>query len=132
MPNANPQRAAFVTPGKLYVAEYFRETVRPVVLGAAPPFTLAPEIPLSHAGVPLVPLQDLSHADNGEWLVPHSCSSSTARRSTPTNCWLREPCPPVRAAATGLTTVRQTIPLVRAGADRSLRSGSGTRPRCWT
>ncbi|HEX5008964.1 MAG TPA: hypothetical protein VFY71_01090 [Planctomycetota bacterium] len=67
MPNANPQRAAFVAPGKLYVAEYFRETVRPILLGAGPPFALQPEIALSHAGVPLVPLADLSTEDDGEW-----------------------------------------------------------------
>jgi mono/diheme cytochrome c family protein len=67
MPNANPQRAAFVAPGKLYVAEYFRETVRPILLGAGPPFALQPEIALAHAGVPLVPLADLSVEDDGEW-----------------------------------------------------------------
>jgi len=67
MPNANPQRAAFVAPDKLYVVDYFRETVRPILLGAAPPFALQPEIALSHTGVPLIPLQDLSAADDGEW-----------------------------------------------------------------
>jgi Cytochrome c len=67
MPNATPQRATFVAPDKLYVAEYFRETVRPIQLGAAPPFELLPEIALAHAGVPLIPLQDLSAADDGDW-----------------------------------------------------------------
>ncbi len=71
-PNATPQRAAFITPGggaptKLYVAEYFRETVRPILLGAGPPFTLLPEIALAHTGVPLLPLTDLSPEENGEW-----------------------------------------------------------------
>jgi YVTN family beta-propeller protein len=67
MPNANPQRAVLVAPGKLYVVDYFRETLRPVLLGAAPPFALGPEIALSHSGQPLVPLQDLSQEDDGEW-----------------------------------------------------------------
>ncbi|MEM7205522.1 MAG: beta-propeller fold lactonase family protein [Planctomycetota bacterium] len=72
-PNATPQDAALVrgpggAPTKLYVVNQFRETVRPVLLGAAPPFALGAEIAMAHSGVPRVALSGaLTPEEDGEW-----------------------------------------------------------------
>ena len=74
-PTATPQVAAFVgssqaAPAKLYVVNYFRETVRPVRLDSGPPFSLGPEIALGHGGAPRVPLSGaLSAEEDGDWFL---------------------------------------------------------------
>jgi len=72
-PTATPQDSVFVPgtdgdPTKLYVVNYFRETVRPILLSLGPPFVLGDEIPLSWSGQPRVPLSgDLTPEEDGDW-----------------------------------------------------------------
>lgn len=70
-PTATPQDVAIVRdpatgrPVKLYVPDYFRDTVRPIRLDSP---ALAPEIALAWIGRPRVPLSgDLSDVDDGKW-----------------------------------------------------------------
>lgn len=71
-PTATPQQGAFVSnagsPASLLVVNYFRETVRPVILENGPPFSLDVEIPLAWSGAPRVPLSgELSDIEDGDW-----------------------------------------------------------------
>lgn len=73
-PTATPQQAAFAfsggQPSKVYAIDYFRETLRPVVVAGGPPFTRENEIPLAWSGAPRRPLSgDLSMAEDGDWFV---------------------------------------------------------------
>lgn len=53
---------------RFLAVNYFRETVRPVVLEAGPPFSLEAEIPLAWSGAPRVPFSgDLTDAEDGDW-----------------------------------------------------------------
>jgi len=71
-PTATPQQGAFVLnaglPSRLLAVNYFRETLRPVMLEAGPPFSLETEIPLAWSGAPRVPLSgDLTDVEDGDW-----------------------------------------------------------------
>jgi YVTN family beta-propeller protein len=71
-PTATPQQGTFVQnnglASRFLAVNYFRETVRPVVLEAGPPFSLEAEIPLAWSGAPRVPLSgDLTDAEDGDW-----------------------------------------------------------------
>ena len=67
-PTATPQDSTFVSADKLYVTNYFRESVRAIDLTAGPPFGLGVEIPLAWSGQVRVPLTgDLTPAEDGDW-----------------------------------------------------------------
>jgi hypothetical protein len=72
-PTATPQDSIFVAgaggePAKLYVVNYFRETLRPILLDSGPPFAIGNEIALSWSGQPRVPLSgDLTPEEDGDW-----------------------------------------------------------------
>lgn len=73
-PTATPQELAIVRdpfsglPAKLYITDFFRETVRSIALAGGPPFTLGPELPLAWSGQVRVPLSGaLSAVEDGEW-----------------------------------------------------------------
>ncbi len=101
--NAIPQAAAFVpaagggAPDKLYVVNYFRETVRPVLLDGGPPFALGAEIALARSGAPRVPLADLSPEEDGHWFFRSvAFFQGAAFDPNPTTCsrWSAAPSPP--------------------------------------
>jgi YVTN family beta-propeller protein len=73
-PPATPEDVAFVSapdgsPERLYVLDFFRETIRPVTLTSGPPFELGAEIPLAWSGAPRVPFTaQTSDAEDGLYL----------------------------------------------------------------
>jgi YVTN family beta-propeller protein len=73
-PNATPEdiavvRDEFGAPQRLYVLDFVRETVRPVLLADGPPYALADPIALGWSGVPRTPLgPETSDAEDGAWL----------------------------------------------------------------
>jgi YVTN family beta-propeller protein len=92
-PAAVPTRVALVPdpvtgdPDRLYVANFFRETVRPIDLAAGAPFPLQPEIVLGHSGAPRVPGVDLSDVETGEWFFNSvEFFNGTSASPNPTTC----------------------------------------------
>lgn len=69
-PTATPQQAAVVLdagqPTSVWVANYFRESLREVTIGAGPSFALGQEVALAHSGAVRVPLVDLTLEEDGD------------------------------------------------------------------
>lgn len=93
-PDATPQDLAIVDdpasglPSKIYVVDYFRETVRPILLAGGPPYARGPEIALAWSGQVRVPLGGaLSYADSGEWQFRDVVAlGGTAATPNPVTC----------------------------------------------
>ncbi|MFZ2987965.1 beta-propeller fold lactonase family protein [Ideonella sp.] len=93
-PTATPQDVAIVNdpatrlPAKLYVLDYFRETVRPVLLAGGPPYARGSEIALAWSGQVRVPLSGpVSKADSGEWLFRNVATlGGTPAAPNPVTC----------------------------------------------
>ena len=74
-PLATPQEAAFVRatganePHKLYVVNYFRESLRAIDLTAGAPYALGAEVALAHSGQIRLPFVDLSPEEDGDWFL---------------------------------------------------------------
>ncbi len=126
-PSANPAELAATGSGaslRVWTADFFRDALRPVLLGGAPPFLLESEVAVSHTGQPLAPLTDLSQEKDGAWwfesvqffngapLVPNPVTCATCHPG---------------GAADGLEPANQRQPLFGAGASGPWGS-KGTSP----
>ncbi|MCZ6597222.1 MAG: c-type cytochrome [Planctomycetota bacterium] len=115
-----PQAAEFLVDGggvpqKLYVVNYFRETVAVIDLTGSPPFAVNREIALSHAGVPLLALVDLTQEDDGDWFFRSvQLFNGTPQNPNRVTC---ATCHPFGASSDGFThPFKQAMPLFDAGA----------------
>lgn len=117
-PVATPQQSAFVVPAggveptKLYTVNYFRDTVRPILLDAGPPFAAAPEIALAWSGAPRVPLADLTPEEDGDWFFRSvDFFNATPANPNPVTCHTCHP----DAGSDGLIHKFNTPVMWRAG-----------------
>ncbi len=125
VPAATPQVATFISPAsgdptKLYVVNYFRETVRPLLIDSGPPFPLGPEIALAHSGQPRVPLTGaLSPEEDGEWFLRSvNLLTGAPLNPNPVTCYTCH----IDRASDNITRKRQAPPLFGTG---------GTGPWGW-
>jgi DNA-binding beta-propeller fold protein YncE/mono/diheme cytochrome c family protein len=93
-PTATPQDVSVVMdavtgkPARLFVVDFFRESVMSILLDAGTPYRVGPEIPLAWTGQVRVPLSGaLSPAEDGAWFLRSvSLLGGTATASNQVTC----------------------------------------------